>query len=55
MATGPVILWQIDGDEIEAVTDFVYQDFKFASDDDCIYELKRRLILMVFSKVETSL
>ena len=45
MASGPIISWQIDGEMVEIVTDFIFGGSKITADDDCSYEIKRRLLL----------
>ena len=45
MASGPVTLWQIDGETVETVTDFVFLGSKITADGDCSHEIKRRLLL----------
>ena len=45
MASGPVILWQINGEEIERVTDFIFLGSKITADGDCSHEVKRCLLL----------
>ena len=45
MATGPITLWQIDGETVETVADFIFVGFKITADDDCSQEIKRRLLL----------
>ena len=45
MASSPIISWQIDGETIEAVTDFVFSSFKITADGDCSHEIKRCLFL----------
>ena len=45
MASGPIILWQIDGDTVETVTDFILGGSKITADGDCSHEIKRRLLL----------
>ena len=45
MASGPIISWQIDGEEIEAVTDFIFLGSKITVDGDFSLEVKRRLFL----------
>ena len=45
MASGPIISWQIDGEEIEAVTDFIFFGSKITVDGDFSLEVKRRLFL----------
>ena len=43
MASGPIILWQIDGDTVETVTDFIVLVSKVTADGDCSHEIKRHL------------
>ena len=45
MASGPITLWQIDGETMETVTDFVFLGSKITADDDCSHEIKRHLLL----------
>ena len=45
MASGPITSWQIDGEIMETVTDFILLGSKITADDDCSYEIKRRLLL----------
>ena len=45
MASGPVTSWQIDGETVETVTDFIFLGSKITADDDCSHEIKRRLLL----------
>ena len=45
MASGPIISWQIDGETVETVTDFVLGGSKITADGDCIHEVKRCLLL----------
>ena len=45
MASGPNILWQIDEETMETVTDFILGGFKITADVDCSHEIKRRLLL----------
>ena len=45
MASGPITSWQIDGDTMETVTDFIFLGFKITEDGDCSHEIKRRLLL----------
>ena len=42
---GPITPWQIDGETMETVTDFVFLDSKITADGDCSHEIKRRLFL----------
>ena len=39
MASSPIILWQIDGETMEIVTDFIYLGFKITADGDCSHEI----------------
>ena len=45
MASGPITSWQIDGETIEAVTDFILGGSKVTADGDCSHEIKRHLLL----------
>ena len=45
MAYGPIILWQIDGERVETVADFIFLGSKFTADGDCSHEIKRCLLL----------
>ena len=45
MASGPITLWQIDGETMETVTNFIFLDSKITADDDCSCKIKRRLLL----------
>ncbi|KAF7237591.1 hypothetical protein EYD10_15725 [Varanus komodoensis] len=45
MASGPLTSWQIDGEEMDIVTDFIYLGSKITTDGDCSQEIKRRLLL----------
>ena len=45
MASGPITLWQIDGETMETVTDFTFWGSKITADGDCSHEIKRRLLL----------
>ena len=45
MASGPITSWQIDGETVETVTDFILGGFKITADGDCIHEMKRHLLL----------
>ena len=53
MASGPVTSWEIDGETVETVTDFILGGSKITADDDGSHEIKRRLLLG--SKVMTKL
>ena len=45
MASSPITWWQIDGETMETVTDFIWGGSKITADDDCSREIKRRLLL----------
>ena len=45
MASAPITLWQIDGETMETVTEFIFGGSKITADGDCSYEIKRRLLL----------
>ena len=45
MASGPIASWQIDGDTVETVADFIFLGSKITADSDCSHEIKRRLLL----------
>ena len=45
MASGPITSWQIDGETMETVTDFIFLISKITADGDCSHEIKRRLLL----------
>ena len=45
MASGPITSWQIDGETMETVRDFIFGDSKITSDGDCSHEIKRYLLL----------
>ena len=62
MASGPITSWQIDGQTVETVSDFIFLGSKITADGDCSHEIKRRLLLgrkvmtnLVYSKTETLL
>ena len=42
MASSPITLWQIDGETVETVTDFIFWGSKITADGDCSHEIKRR-------------
>ena len=44
-ASGPIISWQIDGETMETVTDFIFLSPKITADGDCSHEIKRHLLL----------
>ena len=45
MASGPIISWQIDGETVETVSDFIFLGSKITANGDCSHEIKRRLLL----------
>ena len=45
MASGPITSWQIDGQIVETVSDFIFLGSKITADSDCSHEIKRRLLL----------
>ena len=62
MASGPITSWQIDGEIMEAVIDFVFLGSKITADGDCSHEIKRHLLLgrkattnLAYLKAETLL
>ena len=44
MASGPITSWQIDGESMETVTDFIFLGSKITADGDCSHDIKRRLL-----------
>ena len=44
-ASGPITSWQIDGETVETVTDFIFLGLKITADGDCSHEMKRHLLL----------
>ena len=57
MASGPITSWQIDGETMETVREFIFRGSKITVDSDCSHELKRSLLLgrKVMTKVESIL
>jgi len=53
MASGPITSWEIDGEAVETMSDFIFGGSKITADGDCSYEIKRRLLL--WRKVMTNL
>ena len=53
MASGPITSWEIDGETVETVSDFIFGGYKITADGDCSREIKRRLLLGM--KVMTNL
>ena len=57
MASGPITSWQIDGETVETVTDFIFLGSKITADGDCSHDIKRRLLLgrKVMTKLDSIL
>ena len=62
MASGPITSWEVDGETVEAVSDFIFLGSKITADGDSSHEIKRRLLLgrkfltnLAYSKAETLL
>ena len=57
MASGPITSWEIGGETVETVSDFIFLDSRITSDGDCSHEIKRRLLLgrKVMSKLDSIL
>ena len=53
VASGPITSWEIDGETVETVSDFIFGDSKITADGDCSHEIKRHLLLG--RKVKTNL
>ena len=45
MASGPITSWEIDGETVETVSDFIFRGSRITADGDCNHEIKRRLLL----------
>ena len=45
MASGPITTWEIGGETVETVSDFIFLDSKITADGDCSYEIKRHLFI----------
>ena len=45
MASGPITSWEVDGETVETVSDFIFLGSKITADGDCSHEIKRRLLL----------
>ena len=45
MASGPITSWEVDGETVETVSDFIFWGSKITADGDCSHEIKRRLLL----------
>ena len=55
MASGPITSWQIDGEIVETVSDFIFLGFKITADGDCNHEIKRRLLLGSMTNLDSIL
>ena len=57
MASGPITSWEIDGETVETVADFIFEGSKITADGDCSHETKRRLLLgrKVITNLESTL
>ena len=57
MASGSITLWQIDGETVETVSDFIFLDSTISADGNCSHEIKRRLFLgrKVLTKLDSIL
>ena len=57
MASGPITSWQIDGETVETVADFIFLGSKITADGDCSHEIKRHLLLgrKVMTKLDSIL
>ena len=57
MASGPITLWQIDGETVETVSDFISGGSKITADGDCSHEIERHLLLgrKVMTKLDSIL
>ena len=57
MASGPITSWEIDGETVETVSDFIFLDSKITADGDCSHEIKRHLLLgrKVMTKLDSIL
>ena len=48
MVSGPITSWEIDGETLETVSDFIFLDSKITANGDCSHEIKRHLLLFQF-------
>ena len=57
MASGPITSWEIDGETVETVSDFIFLGSKITADGDCSHEINRRLLLgrKVMTKLDSIL
>ena len=54
MASGPIISWEIDGETVETVSDFIFLGSKITTDGGCSHEIKRHLTLLVGMQTSTA-
>ena len=50
MASGPITSWEMDGERVETVSDFIFWCSKITADGDCSHEIKRRLLLESYNQ-----
>ena len=50
MASGPITSWQVDGETVETVADFIFWGSKITADGDCSHEIKRHLLLKSYDQ-----
>ena len=55
MASGPITSWEIDGETVDTVTDFILGGFKITAHGDCSHEIKRRLLLKAMTNLDSIL
>ena len=51
MASGPITLWQTDGEKVETVTDFIFLGFKITTDSDCSHEITSVHLWLIYVDV----
>ena len=49
MASGPITSWQLEGEKVEALTDFIFLGSKITADGDCSHEIKRKAMVNLYS------
>ena len=55
MASGPITSWEIDGETVETVSDFVWGGSKITADIDCSHEIKRHILLEILKEISVFL
>ena len=55
MISGPITSWEIDGETVETVSDFILGGSKIPSDGDCSHDIKRHLLILIYGKTNTIL